>query len=284
METEQAYYLTYDIDGDNACRLERELIVNCCGLTNMTRPFKTQRLNGREDFYIIYLLSGNLCVLTDKGVEVMKPGQMITYFPHTPCVYKNRKSAPVQYYWAHFTGSRAQELLKKCDIYDKEIVGLQSIDEIALDFEHLFQEFSKRQPFFDFLSPTILVSIITKTAKSRAEGKNVVRKKLQLAITYIHQNYKKKNISVEYLAGLEHLSTSRFRTIFKETTGLSPKDYILTHKINHAKQLLAQTDISIKEIALETGYTDQLYFSRMFRSKTGYTPSEYKRFLIKKNL
>jgi len=66
--------------------------------------------------------------------------------------------------------------------------------------------------------------------------------------------------------------------------GLSPKEYILTNKMNLAKQLLYQTDLSIKEISVEIGYDDQLYFSRIFRKRTGYTPSEYKRILREKNM
>lgn len=282
METEQAYYLTYDIDGDNACRTERDLIVNCCGLTNMVSPFKTTRLKGRQDFYILYLVNGKLDVLTDQGLEVIGPGQMITYFPHTLCIYKNKRKNPVQYYWVHFTGARAEELLKRCNICNKEIVEIKNMAPIVLEFERLFQEFSKREACFDFLSPSLLISILIKTGQNRSGGKSIsVRKNLQQAITYIHTNYKKKSLSVEFLAELEHLSVSRFRTIFKESTGLSPKDYILTHRMNHAKQLLGQTDLSIKEIALETGYSDQLYFSRMFRKKTGCTPSAYKQFLVK---
>lgn len=283
LEKEQAYYLTYDIDGDNACRTEREIIVNCCGITTMTKPFKTIRQKGREDFFILFLVGGRLDVYTDLGRETLEPGQMITYYPHSPCIYQNDRKEPVQYYWAHFTGNRAGELLEKCRIGNRGMISLLDMTGIIADFEQLFQEFSKREACFDFLVFSLLTAILTKTDQNRAGEKSMkIRRSLQQAITYIHTNYQNSNISVEHLADIEHLSPSRFRTIFKENTGASPKEYILNHKINQAKRLLAQTNLSIKEISLETGNGDQLYFSRIFRRKTGLTPSGYRQYMGKR--
>lgn len=284
MIREQSYYLTYNADKDNARRTERDLIVNCCGLINLPMPFETIRLNGREDFYLCYLVGGRMEIQAENGVQTMVPGQMITYFPRTPSVYKSRGSEPVQYYWVHFTGAKAEELIANGKLKDREIVNIRNMAVIAAEFESLFEEFSKRDAYFDFLSASLLTSIVIQTDlhRERAQDTGAARN-LQHAITYIHTNYQNSEISVEHLAELEHLSPSRFRTVFKEKTGLSPKDYILTHKINHAKQLLYQTDFSIKEIAIEMGYSDQLYFSRIFRKKTGYNPSEYRSMQLTKS-
>jgi len=285
LEQERNYFLTYDIDGNNACHTERDIIVNCCGLENLDKPFETVRHKGRKDFFVLYLASGILEVLTDEGMKIIIPGQMITYFPHTPCVYNNERKESVKYYWAHFTGAKAQELVEKCGLMDRGIIDIRDLEIITEEFRNLFQEFSKRDEYFAFLSASLLTAILVKTDRSRLEIKKAnTKRNLQHAISYIHTAYRNENISVEYLASLEHLSPNRFRAIFKENMGLSPKEYILTNKMNLAKQLLYQTDLSIKEISVEIGYDDQLYFSRIFRKRTGYTPSEYKRILREKNM
>ena len=79
------------------------------------------------------------------------------------------------------------------------------------------------------------------------------------------------------MAELAHLSPSRFRALFREATGLSPLDYLLVLRLNHARQLMLQTGSSIGEVARAVGYEDQLYFSRIFKKRTGLSPSAYRR-------
>jgi len=73
-------------------------------------------------------------------------------------------------------------------------------------------------------------------------------------------------------------SYTYFSYLFKKVYGQSPSEYVTQCRIEHAKQLLKQPEeISVKEIALTAGYTDPYYFSRIFKTNTGLTPSEYRR-------
>ena len=56
-------------------------------------------------------------------------------------------------------------------------------------------------------------------------------------------------------------------------------DYLTDLRINHARQLMGQTELTMREIADMVGYEDQLYFSRIFKKRTGFTPSAYRRSL-----
>ncbi len=58
---------------------------------------------------------------------------------------------------------------------------------------------------------------------------------------------------------------------------MSPQKYLLNYRIEQAKNLLASTDIFIKDIAHNVGYEDSLAFSKMFRNATGYSPSAYRK-------
>ena len=73
------------------------------------------------------------------------------------------------------------------------------------------------------------------------------------------------------------MSVSGFRSSFKAYSGMSPKDYINTIRMREAMRLLATTDTSVENIALMCGYSDAMYFSRFFRSKTGQSPREYRK-------
>jgi len=71
-------------------------------------------------------------------------------------------------------------------------------------------------------------------------------------------------------------SSSYFRKLFKEVTGLSPIMYFNRMRIEYAKTLLQQdSTLSIKEIAASAGFPDPYYFSRVFKKITGFSPSDY---------
>jgi transcriptional regulator GlxA family with amidase domain len=72
------------------------------------------------------------------------------------------------------------------------------------------------------------------------------------------------------------LGYSVFRKKFKEYTGVSPAQYQINLRINKAKDLLVTSKQSLKEIANDLGFESADYFYRLFKKKTGYTPSDYR--------
>ncbi len=72
-------------------------------------------------------------------------------------------------------------------------------------------------------------------------------------------------------------SVDHFSRIFLKIIGLRPQDYIINAKIERARQLLAESDLTIGNIAELVGFQDIFYFSRQFRQKTGGTPTEFRR-------
>lgn len=92
----------------------------------------------------------------------------------------------------------------------------------------------------------------------------------------IHMDYR-KDWDIEQMAELVHLSPSRFFAVYKSIFGVSPKNDLLTVRMEHAKMLLKTGSISIKEAAEMSGYTNVYHFIRAFKSQTGKTPGKYKK-------
>ena len=66
-------------------------------------------------------------------------------------------------------------------------------------------------------------------------------------------------------------------TVFKKDMGVSIIDYLLTQRIEAAKRLLLEGSYSLSDVAHMTGFEDSNYFSRVFKKRTGYTPTQYKK-------
>ncbi len=85
-----------------------------------------------------------------------------------------------------------------------------------------------------------------------------------------------EEITVARLAREAGLSEFHFSRRFKQTTGFSPFQYLLRLRLARARQLLRETDLSIIEVGLESGFPNPSYFARLFRREVGVTPSGYR--------
>ncbi|MDF2924857.1 MAG: DNA-binding protein AraC-type [Paenibacillaceae bacterium] len=94
-------------------------------------------------------------------------------------------------------------------------------------------------------------------------------------IDYIRSNYK-KDIGINDISSHAGLSYSHARRIFKAETGTNMVDYINTIRINEAKELLTNPELSVKNIALALGYNNDQSFERYFKKLVGATPREYR--------
>jgi AraC family transcriptional regulator len=85
-----------------------------------------------------------------------------------------------------------------------------------------------------------------------------------------------EEISVEALAQLVELSASHFAHVFKETTGMTPLQFVTRQRITRAQQLIRETSRSLIDVGLEVGYSSPSHFAQVFRRVVGVTPTEFR--------
>ena len=99
------------------------------------------------------------------------------------------------------------------------------------------------------------------------------RHKLQCAIAYIHDRLSEP-ISIADIAQQLHLSQYYFCRLFKQSTGLSPYQYLIQQRVERAKQILLQGNMSIAEVAIAVGFSDQSQLTHHFKRRLGITPKQ----------
>lgn len=87
---------------------------------------------------------------------------------------------------------------------------------------------------------------------------------IKKAIQYISRNFA-TNISLEDVAKYVHLNSAYFSTLFKQSTGSSFKEYLNMVRVEESKRLLSNTNYSLIDIAVSTGFEDQSYFAKVFK-------------------
>ncbi len=252
---------------------EYSLVVNCAGEMCLPMTFTTLNQTGRVDFYFLYLVQGNMDVLTRDGWQEATPGTAVVFYPDKPYSYRNRKSETIKYYFIHFTGAHAEKIVKECGFDDATLRFVGIREKLLLYIDKIRKEHLGRTELYSLSCCQGLMELLLSCKKYCDIKKS---QELFKSIDYINRNYASA-ITVEELAELEHLSSGRFRTVFKQEFGISPKDYITKIRINKSMELLKTTNLSVGEISELVGFGDQLYFSRIFRKKIGASPLAYRK-------
>lgn len=127
---------------------------------------------------------------------------------------------------------------------------------------------------FDESAARLLFSLI-KLSKNASERPRSGKQHVDAAIKYINDNYNRE-IRVEKIA--EELGVDRkyLRNLFSEHLCMSTMDYIMSTRMQRAKELLESSDSSISLVASSVGYRDVLCFSKAFKAHTGMSPTEYR--------
>lgn len=144
------------------------------------------------------------------------------------------------------------------------------------DFKSLFTQIQEYETLEEIKK--LILSISIELAKM-IENETLAKKKevAQQVKEYIDENFADPNITIYTLADKVNLSPNYVRLIFKEIYNISPSDYLLEIRMNKAKELLIQTDYTVKKIAELVGFSDNRYFYITFKRHTGKTAEEFRK-------
>ena len=99
---------------------------------------------------------------------------------------------------------------------------------------------------------------------------------IDIVTGYIEKNYEQE-INKKTLADIVYLNPDYLGKLFKKKTGISVNNYVMKVRVEKGKDLLANTDIPINVIALDTGFSNYSYYSKVFKELVGCTPNEYRK-------
>jgi len=163
----------------------------------------------------------------------------------------------------------------------KNMLHLNSIDLAKSEYilNGMLYELTHKEPGYELFLKNKLEEIIIFLSRKYSQisfpkAKSLVR--IGKAIAFIENNYQ-KNIYVKQLAEMNFMSIRNFQRIFKDSTSLSPNDYLLELRIQNASILLKETNSAIYDVSEQVGITDWFYFSKAFKKRFGISPTKYRK-------
>ncbi len=233
-----------------------------------------------SEYQILYITKG--CGVFESevtGLRKINAGDIFILFPNIWHRFKPDKACGWDEYWVEFDGElikhyRTKEFLNPED----SVISIGLLDEIADNYLKIINLINDEKPGFQYIASGILMQILGQLFASKKyqvfEGTCIeiqIKQAKLIIFENMHNALLQEDISKKIGMGY-----SLYRKKFKEYTGISPAQYQINLRINKAKDLLITSDQSLKEIAQSIGFESIDYFFRLFKQKTGFTPSDFR--------
>ena len=252
--------------------------VSCYGIIN------EPKLHWHEFYEIEYVISGRAKqIINGKEYQVV-PGSVTLISPVDFHSYREiDKTEPL-----HIINIKFQDLFLpqavRNDIYMHKGAKIAHFLEdrfhsmVSLAYEEFFGNAYGRD--------TVIMNVITQlciiimrqvlSAEDLEKSNEMAHSPIQEAVLYVRTHFR-DNISAEAVAKTVHLSPNYFSEYFKKQTGEKFSLFVLRLRVDFAANLLKITDLSVKEIAFESGFNSAAYFSNTFKEFYGMSPDRYRK-------
>lgn len=261
----------------------KPLIVTSCGTYRLyTKPkLPTLRPRGRVDYQLLYIAAGKAHFYFDGKEQIITAGHMVLYRPKEPQKYDYYGEDQTEVYWVHFTGSDVKNILRSYGLTDDKRVFYCGS---GLDYQNLFRTMinelqmckEKYSEMLEMYLKQVFIMLERYFANAARTEPIRVIEEIDKATKYFNEHYN-EDINIEEYTQKNYVSISWFIRAFKQCTGSTPMQYILSKRISNAETLLLDHSYNITEIAQIVGYDNPLYFSRIFKKIKGLSPSEYRK-------
>ncbi len=161
---------------------------------------------------------------------------------------------------------------EQCNYSEAESISFAHSANIGLCFEHLLEAWHRDRSINQVKS--IIYNILDKMASDQRDsiGDAVVAG----CVRYMEEHYCDPALDIETLCDISFISVSSLQRAFAKCLAMSPKQYLIRLRMDRALELLKENELSVKETAFACGFTDEKYFSRAFKRRYGYPPSQLK--------
>jgi len=231
----------------------------------------------KHDFYSLVWFTGGLGInVIDFEEYKIQPNRLFLTKPRQVhnWSYSSDTRGCIIVFDKHMVQNMSLELLKSVyfDLNGNTVTFFKTLIEYLINETKVNDGYSKQTIN---ASLTLILLKLTKLSERSASNQRVQSDEILSFSKLISENIS-DNLQVKNYADRLNITSEKLNEICKEFYGESPKKIILDKKITESKRLLYFTNLSIKEIAFQLGFEDSSYFSRIFKQRTGSSPSDFK--------
>ncbi|HJD46358.1 MAG TPA: helix-turn-helix domain-containing protein [Candidatus Mediterraneibacter norfolkensis] len=243
------------------------------------REYFAERRNSNR-FLLFYTISGSGKLLYDGKEYILTSDRIAIIQCNAAHRYETYSDQPWNFYWFHYNGTAAHiyyNLYNTGSLYFHEIKPESKDASLIKKITRLPNKYDlDRDLTVSEWITNLMTTFILEKRKNIFPDSSKTTEKLNLAIQYMSEHLTEK-ISVTDIASSAFLSTYHFVRSFKKQMGLTPYEYLITLRINKAKDLLISTEDPLDIIAVNSGFTDSKNLIYNFKRIVSLTPGEYRK-------
>lgn len=259
--------------------------IHYCSMRQANAPWKykpkiTRTLDHHE---LILVTGGNGNIIIENKKYPAKEGMVFYICSNTLQSIESDIKNPLYFLSVHFSYADVLFMDNKWDIRNETLMlplypmqELKDCYQINDIFKKLVDSWNEKLPGYELITKALLQQLIFEIYRNnKKETHNYsVSLKIEKTIKYMHENVNRK-LTLTELSDMVQLSPAYLSRAFKENTGYSVISFFNKLKVDTAKELIIDGNKKVKEIAQEVGFSDEFYFSRIFKKIEGVSPSEF---------
>lgn len=240
------------------------------------KPSYGVQRNMFSSYLLIVMLTGALAWQTRGGRGVARPGQVLLLdcnAPHSYCA-----QGRCSFTFVHFTGSQSQAIYEEIERTGGNMIHLPDPNALNETIGEMLSCMRSDHRLNEGQTSAMIHSMLMQLLEhSGASGEGGVgHPAVDRAIAHIQAHLMDK-LTVEELAACTGYSPSYFSHLFAEETGMSPYQFIVRSRVEHAQQLLMTTRMTVQEVAFQCGFNSAANFCYTFRRMVGVSPHAYRK-------
>ncbi len=259
----------------------QQLAVDFCGVEHCRPGYRFGPLS--RSVYIIHVVLGGRGILRYRGnTYEIGMNQIFLLPPGEKTSYVASQTEPWHYAWVAFHGHSAEEIVRRIGFTrSRPVVNVKKTKSMEMFIRKIMQ-YQERTTVNRMICTGLLYQLLAvMIAENDEEGSCDIQDQYLLSYSeyaekYIRLHYREK-IRIGHLAQHIGISRSYLVKVMKEAIGMSPQEYLIKVRMEHAAHLLNHTNDAIRDIAYNCGYDDSLAFSKAFKHAYGTNPSDFRK-------
>lgn len=256
-----------------------ELYMTCCGCSK-TGPLHSFGPALKPHYLIHYVLSGKGIFRIDGEEYPLEAGCGFLIEPGQLSFYQADEKEPWTYIWVGFSGNRAEEYVNGLGISARRpVFGSGHSDELYGIVRDMMEHntFGMRNELRRNGLLQIFLSVVAQsTPVTERDAADKANQYVRRAVEFIQRNFCNP-IKVTDVAEYVCVNRSYLYTLFENSLGMSPQQFLATYRLTKAAEMLMMPQLPVESIALSCGYQDPLVFTKAFKQMKGVSPTVYRR-------
>lgn len=246
--------------------------------TRHNPPFEISRPNGLDHYVLLLVKTSAVFHMGDTSLFSI-PNSAVIIDRHTPYSYSSPEN-PYMDDWIHFT-CNPDDFPETARFPLNTFIPLENLSRFTTFLQQILWEQNYTQEeyreanvnaLFQVLMNNIFLSYKEQNSSASYNPYRTRLRNLRLSLLAApNENHKLNEIAKQM-----GISISYFQHLYSDTFGISFRADLISMRIEYAKELIQNTNLTIEEIAEQSGYSNTVHFYRQFQKETGFTPASFR--------